>query len=76
MTVMCLARLIGLDVDQTVACLVLAANSPTNVGADTNKNHRKVLDGILVRVQAAEDRKSTSVVDIPAESLKLGAQRR
>lgn len=62
--------------DQAIACLVLATDFPTNVGTDTNKNHREVLNGVFVRVQAAEDRESMSVIDIPTESLELGTQRR
>lgn len=71
---MCLTGLVRDDVDQAVASLVLATNRSANVGADTYKDHGQVLDRILLRVQAAENRESAPVVDVPAETCELGTE--
>lgn len=70
-----LASLIRDNVDETIACLVLAADSATNVGADAHENHGQVRGRVLVRVQTAEDRESTPAIDFLLEALELGAER-
>lgn len=47
---MCLTSLVRDNVDKTIACLVLATDSPPNVGADADENHGQVLGRVLIRV--------------------------